>query len=117
MGAAIRTIAFAFALFAGACSLPPPAIDTEAEGFAIRALIAKNPADQIDADHARMRIIRTLEIAPAGDTAHVEGEYLVAPKQGQQGLASWQGKFVIEAKKTGDKWAIVTDDIQPPKAP
>jgi hypothetical protein len=102
-------------LFAAACSpLPPPAFDREEEGFAIRALIAKNPKDQIDADHARMRIVRSLDIADSGVTAHVEGDYVEAPKTGQQSVSSPQGKFVIEAKKADGKWAIVSDELKAP---
>jgi starvation-inducible outer membrane lipoprotein len=114
MGAAIRAIAMAILL--AACTPPPAAFDREQEEFAVRALITKNPKDQVDADHARMRIVRKIEIAPTSDAARVEGEYLVAPKQGQPGVQTWQGRFVLEAKKVAGTWEIVSDDIQLPAA-
>lgn len=115
MGAAIKAIALA--ILVAACSPPPPAaFDREQEEFAVRALISQNSRDLIDADNVRMRIVRKIEIADTGDLAHVEGEYLVAPKQGQAGVQKWQGKFVLEARKVAGKWEIVTDDIQAPAA-
>jgi ketosteroid isomerase-like protein len=114
MGAVIKAIALAILL--AACTPPPAAFDREQEEFAVRALISKNSRDLIDADHVRMRIVRKIEIAPTGDLAHVEGEYLVAPKQGLPGVQEWQGRFVLEAKKVAGKWEIVSDDIQPPVA-
>lgn len=114
MGAAIKAIALA--ILVAACTPPPAAFDREQEEFAVRALISKNPTDLIDADHVRMRIVRKIEIAPTGDLAHVEGEYLVAPKHGQAGVQKWQGKFVLEARKVAGKWEIASDDIQQPPA-
>lgn len=111
MGAALKAIALA--ILVAACSPPPPAFDREQEEFAVRALIAKNPADQIDADHARMRIVSKVDINEAGDLAHVEGHYVEAPKAGRQGVQTPGGRFVTEARKAGGVWRIASDKVSP----
>lgn len=111
MGAAIKAIALAILLTA--CSPPPAAFDREAEEFAIRSMIAKNPADKLDADRARLRIVSKLDLSEAGDAARVQGHYVEAPKTGQQGVEPPGGKFVLEAKKVGGAWQIASDQIEP----
>lgn len=118
MGTAAKIIILVFAVLAASCSRSAPvgadtgaaenvAAEQEQGGYAVLALVASIPGD---VDASRMRTIRTIEVDPAGRTAHVEGDYYIASKTGQPDPLQ-RGKFVIEAKKTDGKWAIVSDDL------